>query len=157
MAGLNKVTVEDLDVKGKKVLVRVDFNVPLKDGVITNDNRITAALPTINKLTEKGAKVVLCSHLGKPKNGPEAKFSLKPAADRLAELVSTKVTFAPDDTVVGDNAKKAVAEMADGEIVVLENTRFRGNDETKNGEGFAKELADLVDGQVFVMDAFGSA
>ena len=157
MAGLNKVTVEDLDVKGKKVLVRVDFNVPLKDGVITNDNRITAALPTINKLTEKGAKVVLCSHLGKPKNGPEAKFSLKPAADRLAELVSTKVTFAPDDTVVGENAKKAVAEMADGEIVVLENTRFRGNDETKNGEGFAKELADLVDGQVFVMDAFGSA
>ena len=157
MAGLNKVTVEDLDVKGKKVLVRVDFNVPLKDGVITNDNRITAALPTINKLTEKGAKVVLCSHLGKPKNGPEAKFSLKPAADRLAELVSTKVTFAPDDTVVGDNAKKAVAEMADGEIVVLENTRFRGAEETKNGEEFAKELADLVDGQVFVMDAFGSA
>ena len=157
MAGLNKVTVEDLDVKGKKVLVRVDFNVPLKDGVITNDNRITAALPTINKLVENGAKVVLCSHLGKPKNGPEAKFSLKPAADRLAELVKTKVTFAADDTVVGDNAKKAVAEMADGEIVVLENTRFRGNDETKNGEGFAKELADLVDGQVFVMDAFGSA
>ncbi|MBQ1433659.1 MAG: phosphoglycerate kinase [Ruminococcus sp.] len=157
MAGLNKVTVEDIDVKGKKVLVRVDFNVPLKDGVITNDNRITAALPTINKLVENGAKVVLCSHLGKPKNGPEAKFSLKPAADRLAELVSTKVTFAADDTVVGDNAKKAVAEMKDGEIVVLENTRFRGNDETKNGEGFAKELADLVDGQVFVMDAFGSA
>ncbi len=157
MAGLNKVTVEDLNVKGKKVLVRVDFNVPLKDGVITNDNRITAALPTINKLVENGAKVVLCSHLGKPKNGPEAKYSLKPAADRLAELVSTKVTFAADDTVVGDNAKKAVAEMADGEIVVLENTRFRGADETKNGEGFAKELADLVDGEVFVMDAFGSA
>ncbi|WP_295154799.1 phosphoglycerate kinase, partial [uncultured Ruminococcus sp.] len=157
MAGLNKVTVEDINVKGKKVLVRVDFNVPLKDGVITNDNRITAALPTINKLVENGAKVVLCSHLGKPKNGPEAKFSLKPAADRLAELVSTKVTFAADDTVVGDNAKAAVAAMNDGEIVVLENTRFRGADETKNGEGFAKELADLVDGQVFVMDAFGSA
>ena len=157
MAGLNKVTVEDIDVKGKKVLVRVDFNVPLKDGVITNDNRITAALPTINKLVENGAKVVLCSHLGKPKNGPEAKFSLKPAADRLAELVSTKVTFAADDTVVGDNAKKAVAELGDGEIVVLENTRFRGAEETKNGEEFAKELADLVDGQVFVMDAFGSA
>ena len=157
MAGLNKVTVEDIDVKGKKVLVRVDFNVPLKDGVITNDNRITAALPTINKLVENGAKVVLCSHLGKPKNGPEAKFSLKPAADRLAELVSTKVVFAADDTVVGDNAKKAVAAMNDGEIVVLENTRFRGNDETKNGEEFAKELAELVDGQVFVMDAFGSA
>ena len=157
MAGLNKVTVEDLSVKGKKVLVRVDFNVPLKDGVITNDNRITAALPTINKLTEGGAKVVLCSHLGKPKNGPEAKFSLKPAADRLAELVKTKVTFAADDTVVGDNAKAAVAAMADGEIVVLENTRFRGDEETKNGEGFAKELADLVDDEVFVMDAFGSA
>ena len=157
MAGLNKVTVEDIDVKGKKVLVRVDFNVPLKDGVITNDNRITAALPTINKLVENGAKVVLCSHLGKPKNGPEAKFSLKPAADRLAELVNTKVTFAADDTVVGDNAKAAVAAMNNGEIVVLENTRFRGAEETKNGEEFAKELADLVDGQVFVMDAFGSA
>ena len=157
MAGLNKVTVDDISVKGKKVLVRVDFNVPLKDGVITNDNRITAALPTINKLVENGAKVVLCSHLGKPKNGPEDKFSLAPAAARLAELVNTKVTFAKDDTVVGDNAKKAVAEMADGEIVVLENTRFRGAEETKNGEGFAKELADLVDDEVFVMDAFGSA
>ncbi|MBQ8928310.1 MAG: phosphoglycerate kinase [Oscillospiraceae bacterium] len=157
MAGLNKVTVEDINVKGKKVLVRVDFNVPLKDGVITNDNRIQAALPTINKLTENGAKVVLCSHLGKPKNGPEDKFSLAPAAARLAELVSAKVTFAKDDTVVGENAKKAVAEMNDGEIVVLENTRFRGAEETKNGEDFAKELADLVDGEVFVMDAFGSA
>ena len=157
MAGLNKVTVEDLNVKGKKVLVRVDFNVPLKDGVITNDNRIQAALPTINKLVENGAKVVLCSHLGKPKNGPEEKFSLKPAADRLAELVSAKVTFANDDTVVGENAKAAVAAMNDGEIVVLQNTRFRGAEETKNGEEFAKELADLVDDQVFVMDAFGSA
>lgn len=157
MAGLNKVTVEDINVKGRKVLVRVDFNVPLKDGVITNDNRIQAALPTINKLIENGAKVVLCSHLGKPKNGPEAKFSLAPAAARLAELVNTKVVFAADDTVVGDNAKKAVAEMADGEIVVLENTRFRGAEETKNGEEFSKELAELVDGEVFVMDAFGSA
>ncbi|MDE7399484.1 MAG: phosphoglycerate kinase [Oscillospiraceae bacterium] len=157
MAKLNKKNVEDLNVKGKFVLVRVDFNVPLKDGKITNDNRITAALPTINKLIENGAKVVLCSHLGKPKNGPEAKFSLKPAADRLAELVKSKVTFAPDDTVVGDNAKKAVAEMADGDIVVLENTRFRGADETKNGEGFSKELADLVNGEIFVMDAFGSS
>ena len=157
MAGLNKVSVDDINVKGKKVLVRVDFNVPLKEGVITNDNRIKAALPTIEKLVKDGGKVVLCSHLGKPKNGPEAKFSLKPAADRLAELVSTKVTFAPDDNVVGDNAKKAVAAMNDGEIVVLENTRFRGADETKNGENLAKELADLVDGQVFVMDAFGSA
>lgn len=157
MSKLNKKNVEDLNVKGKKVLVRVDFNVPLKDGKITNDNRIVAALPTINKLIENGAKIVLCSHLGKPKNGPEAKFSLKPAADRLAELVKTKVVFAPDDTVVGDNAKKAVAEMKDGEIVVLENTRFRGADETKNGEGFAKELGDLVDNEFFVMDAFGSA
>ncbi len=158
MAGLNKVTVDDINVKGKKVLVRVDFNVPLKDGVITNDNRITAALPTIKKLVSDGGKVVLCSHLGKPKNGPEDKFSLAPAAKRLAELMpETKVTFAKDDTVVGDNAKKAVAEMNEGEIVVLENTRFRGAEETKNGEGFAKELADLVDDQVFVMDAFGSA
>ena len=157
MSKLNKKNVEDLNVKGKFVLVRVDFNVPMKDGKITNDNRITAALPTINKLTENGAKVVLCSHLGKPKNGPEAKFSLKAAADRLAELVSAKVTFAPDDTVVGDNAKAAVAAMKDGEIVVLENTRFRGADETKNGEGFSKELADLVHNEIFVMDAFGSS
>ena len=157
MSKLNKKNVEDLNVKGKYVLVRVDFNVPMKDGKITNDNRITAALPTINKLTENGAKVVLCSHLGKPKNGPEAKFSLKPAADRLAELVSAKVTFAPDDTVVGENAKAAVAAMNDGDIVVLENTRFRGADETKNGEGFSKELADLVHGEIFVMDAFGSS
>lgn len=157
MAGLNKVTVEDINVKGKKVLVRVDFNVPLKDGKITNDNRITAALPTIKKLVSDGGKVVLCSHLGKPKNGPEDKFSLAPAAERLAQLVDTKVSFAKDDTVVGDNAKKAVAEMKEGEIVVLENTRFRGAEETKNGEAFAKELAELVDCEVFVMDAFGSA
>ena len=157
MSKLNKKNVEDLQVKGRKVLVRVDFNVPMKDGKITNDNRIQAALPTINKLVENGAKIVLCSHLGKPKNGPEEKFSLKPAAERLAELVNTKVVFAKDDTVVGENAKKAVAEMKDGEIVVLENTRFRGAEETKNGEAFSKELADLVDDDVFVMDAFGSA
>ena len=158
MAGLNKVSVDDINVKGKKVLVRVDFNVPLKDGVITNDNRITAALPTIKKLIADGGKVVLCSHLGKPKNGPEAKFSLKSAADRLAELLpGTKVTFAADDEVVGANAKAAVAAMGEGDIVVLENTRFRGADETKNGENLSKELADLVDGQVFVMDAFGSS
>ena len=157
MAGLNKVTVEDIQVKGKKVLVRVDFNVPLKDGVITNDNRIQAALPTIKKLIADGGKVVLCSHLGKPKNGPEDKFSLAPAAARLAELVDTKVIFAKDDVVVGENAKQAVAEMIEGEIVVLENTRFRGAEETKNGDDFSKELADLVDGEVFVMDAFGSA
>ena len=157
MSKLNKKNVEDLQVKDRKVLVRVDFNVPMKDGVITNDNRIQAALPTINKLVENGAKIVLCSHLGKPKNGPEDKFSLAAAAARLAELVNTKVTFAKDDTVVGENAKKAVAEMKDGEIVVLENTRFRGAEETKNGEEFAKELADLVDNEFFVMDAFGSA
>ena len=157
MSKLNKKNVEDLQVKGRKVLVRVDFNVPMKDGKITNDNRIQAALPTINKLVENGAKIVLCSHLGKPKNGPEDKFSLKAAAERLAELVNTKVVFAEDDTVVGENAKKAVAEMKDGEIVVLENTRFRGAEETKNGEAFSKELADLVDDDVFVMDAFGSA
>ncbi len=157
MSKLNKKNVEDLNVKGKYVLVRVDFNVPLKDGKITNDNRIVAALPTINKLVENGAKIVLCSHLGKPKNGPEDKFSLAPAAERLAQLVDTNVIFAKDDTVVGENAKKAVAEMKEGEIVVLENTRFRGAEETKNGDEFAKELADLVNNEIFVMDAFGSA
>ena len=158
MAGLNKVTVDDINVKGKKVLVRCDFNVPLKEGVITNDNRITAALPTIKKLIADGGKLVLCSHLGKPKNGPEDKFSLAPVAARLAELLpGVKVTFANDDTVVGDNAKKAVAEMADGDVVLLQNTRFRGADETKNGENLSKELGELVDGEVFVMDAFGSA
>ena len=157
MAGLNKVSVDDINVKGKHVLVRCDFNVPLKDGVITNDNRIQAALPTIKKLIADGGKVVLCSHLGKPKNGPEDKFSLAPVAKRLAELVDTKVIFAKDDNVVGENAKKSVAEMKDGEIVLLENTRFRGAEETKNGEAFSKELADLVNDEVFVMDAFGSA
>ncbi|MBQ8825069.1 MAG: phosphoglycerate kinase [Ruminococcus sp.] len=155
MAGLNKVTVDDINVKGQRVLVRVDFNVPMKDGVITNDNRIQAALPTINKLVSEGGKVILCSHLGKPKNGPEAKFSLKAAAERLAELVSTKVTFVPSDVVVDDTVRAAVSEMADGEIIVLENTRFRGAEETKNGEEFSKELASIAD--IFVMDAFGSA
>ena len=157
MVGLNKVSIDDINVNGKKVLVRVDFNVPLKDGVITNDNRIQAALPTIKKLVADGGKVVLCSHLGKPKNGPEAKFSLEPAAKRLGELVDAKVTFVGDDTVTGETAKKTIAEMNNGEIVVLQNTRFRGAEETKNGEAFAKELADLVDNEVFVMDAFGSA
>ena len=155
MAGLNKVTVEDMNVKGKKVLVRVDFNVPMKDGVITNDNRIQAALPTIKKLVADGGKVILCSHLGKPKNGPEAKFSLKAAAERLAELVDTKVSFVASDVVVDDTVKAAVDAMNDGEIIVLENTRFRGAEETKNGEEFSKELASIAD--VFVMDAFGSA
>ena len=158
MAGLNKVSVDDISVKGKKVLVRCDFNVPLKDGVITNDNRITAALPTIKKLVSDGGKVVLCSHLGKPKNGPEDKFSLAPVAKRLQELMKgVKVSFAKDDSVVGENAKRCVAAMTEGDIVLLENTRFRGSEETKNGEEFSKELAALVDNQVFVMDAFGSA
>ena len=155
MAGLSKVTVDDINVKGKRVLVRVDFNVPMKDGVITNDNRIQAALPTIKKLVADGGKVILCSHLGKPKNGPEAKFSLAPAAARLAELVDTKVTFVHSDRVVDDSVKEAVNAMQDGEIIVLENTRFRGAEETKNGEAFSQELASLAD--VFVMDAFGSA
>ena len=154
---LNKKSVDDINAKGKRVLVRCDFNVPLKNGEITDDTRIVAALPTIKKLIADGGKVVLCSHLGKPKNGPEDKFSLAPVAKRLAELVDTKVIFAKDDNVVGENAKKAVAEMKDGEIVLLENTRFRGAEETKNGEAFSKELADLVNDEVFVMDAFGSA
>ena len=151
---LNKVTVDDINVKGKRVLVRVDFNVPLKDGVITNDNRITAALPTIKKLVADGGKVILCSHLGKPKNGPEAKFSLAPVAVRLSELLGKDVVFADDDNVVGENAKKAVAEMKDGDVVLLQNTRFR-KEETKNLEPFSSELASLAD--IFVMDAFGSA
>ncbi len=154
MAGLNKVSVDDISVKGKRVLVRVDFNVPMKDGVITNDNRIQAALPTINKLVSEGAKVILCSHLGKPKNGPEDKFSLKAAAARLAELVSAKVTFVPSEVVVDDTVRAAVDAMQDGEIIVLENTRFR-KEETKNIEDFSKDLASIAD--VFVMDAFGSA
>ncbi|MCC8110886.1 MAG: phosphoglycerate kinase [Ruminococcus sp.] len=154
MAELNKVSVDDLQVKGKRVLVRVDFNVPMKDGIITNDNRIQAALPTINKLIADGGRVILCSHLGKPKNGPEEKFSLKAAAERLDELVSTKVTFVPSDMVVDDSVKIAVEAMQNGEIIVLENTRFR-KEETKNIESFSKDLANIAD--VFVMDAFGSA
>ncbi|MBR3971486.1 MAG: phosphoglycerate kinase [Ruminococcus sp.] len=151
---LNKVTVEDINVKGKRVLVRCDFNVPLKEGVITNDNRITAALPTIKKLIENGGKVILCSHLGKPKNGPEEKFSLAPVAVRLSELLGKEVVFANDDEVVGENAKKAVEAMQSGDVVLLQNTRFR-KEETKNLEPFSSELASLA--EVFVMDAFGSA
>ena len=154
MAGLNKVSVEDINVAGKNVLVRCDFNVPLKDGVITNDNRIVAALPTINKLIENGGRVILCSHLGKPKNGPEDKFSLAPVAVRLSELLGKEVVFAKDDEVVGANAKKAVSEMKDGDVALLENTRFR-KEETKNIEDFSKDLASIA--EVFVMDAFGSA
>ncbi len=154
MGFLDKVTVDDINVKGKRVLVRCDFNVPLKEGVITNDNRITAALPTIQKLINDGGKVILCSHLGKPKNGPEEKFSLAPVAVRLSELLGKEVVFANDDEVVGENAKKAVEAMNDGDVVLLQNTRFR-KEETKNVEDFSKDLASLAD--VFVMDAFGSA
>ena len=154
MSFLSKKTIDDIDVKGKRVLVRVDFNVPMKDGKITNDNRIVAALPTIKKLPENGGKVILCSHLGKPKNGPEEKFSLAPCAERLSQLLGQPVVFANDDTVVGDNAKAAVAAMQDGDVVLLQNTRFR-KEETKNLEPFSSELASLAD--VYVNDAFGSA
>ena len=136
MITYNKVTIEDLDVAGKRVLVRCDFNVPMKEGVITNDNRIVGALPTIKYLMEKGARLILCSHLGKPKNGPEEKFSLAPVAGRLGELLGKTVVFANDDTVVGDNAKAAVAAMKDGDVVLLQNTRFR-KEETKNIEDFS--------------------
>ncbi len=148
-----KKTIEDIQVAGKKVLVRCDFNVPMKDGKITNDKRIVAALPTIKKLVADGGKVILCSHLGKPKNGPEAKFSLAPVAERLSEYLGKKVVFADDDTVVGENAKAAVAAMVDGDVVLLQNTRFR-KEETKNIEAFSKELASLAD--CYVDDAFGS-
>ncbi len=152
--GLGKKTVEELDVRGKKVLVRCDFNVPMKEGVITNDNRIVAALPTIKKLIENGGKVILCSHLGKPKNGPEEKFSLAAVAVRLSELLGQEVVFANDDEVVGENARAAVAAMKDGDVVLLQNTRFR-KEETKNIDTFSKELASLAD--CYVNDAFGSA
>ena len=151
--GLGKVTVDDIDVKGKRVLVRVDFNVPMKEGKITDDTRIVAALPTIKKLVGEGAKVILCSHLGKPKE-PDPKFSLAPVAERLSELLGQKVIFADDPEVVGDNARRAVDEMADGDVVLLQNTRFRA-EETKNGEAFSKDLASLAD--VYVDDAFGSS
>lgn len=154
MSGLNKKSVEDINVEGKKVLVRVDFNVPLKDGVITNDNRIIGALPTIKKLIEKGGKVILCSHLGKPKNGAEAKFSLAPCAVRLGELLGKEVVFADDDDVVGVNAKLAVSKMKNGDVVLLQNTRFR-KEETKNIDTFSKDLASIA--EVYVNDAFGSA
>ncbi|PKM96382.1 MAG: phosphoglycerate kinase [Firmicutes bacterium HGW-Firmicutes-1] len=151
---LNKKSVEDLKVAGKRVLVRCDFNVPLIDGAITDVNRLTAALPTINKLISEGAKVILCSHLGKPKGEPKPALSLAPVAKKLTELLKKEVVFAPDDNVVGDHAKKAVAEMKDGDVVLLENTRYRV-EETKNGEAFSQELASLCD--VFVNDAFGTA
>ena len=151
--GLGKKTIDDENYAGKRVLVRCDFNVPMKDGVITNDNRINAALPTIQKLVKDGAKVILCSHLGKPKNGPEAKFSLAPVAVRLSEKLGQPVTFADDDEVVGPQAKAAVATMGDGDVVLLQNTRFR-KEETKNIDTFSEELASLAD--AYVDDAFGS-
>ena len=149
-----KKSVEDLNVAGKRVLVRCDFNVPLKNGVITDENRIVAALPTINYLIEHGAKVILCSHLGKPKGEPKPEYSLAPVAVRLSEKLGKKVVFAADDNVVGENARKAVAEMKDGDVVLLQNTRYRA-EETKNGEEFSKELGSLCD--LFVNDAFGAA
>jgi len=151
---LNKKSVDDINVKGKKVLVRCDFNVPLQDGKITDENRIVAALPTIKKLIADGGKVILCSHLGKPKGEPKPELSLAPVAKRLSELLGQEVKFAADPEVVGPNAKAAVAEMKDGDVILLENTRYRA-EETKNGDEFSKELASLCD--VFVNDAFGTA
>ena len=156
MGYLDKKTVDDINVAGKQVLVRCDFNVPLKNGVITDENRIVAALPTIKKLLADGGRVVLCSHLGKPKGEPKPELSLAPVAKRLSELLGKEVVFAADDEVVGANAKAAVAAMKDGDVVLLQNTRYR-KEETKNGEGFSKELAELVGGEVFVNDAFGAA
>ncbi|MBQ4000522.1 MAG: phosphoglycerate kinase [Oscillospiraceae bacterium] len=150
----NKKTVEDLDVAGKRVLVRCDFNVPLKEGKITDDTRIVAALPTIKYLLSQGARVILCSHLGRPKGEPKPEFSLAPVAARLTELLGQEVKFAADDNVVGPNAKAAVAEMKDGEAILLENTRFRPEEE-KNTENFSEELGSLCD--LFVNDAFGTA
>ena len=154
MAALNKKSVDDINVKGKRVLVRCDFNVPLKEGVITDENRLVAALPTIKKLIGDGGKVILCSHLGKPKGEPKPELSLAPVAKRLTELLGQEVKFAADPEVVGPNAKAAVEAMNDGDVVLLENTRYRA-EETKNGEAFSKELASLCD--VFVNDAFGTA
>ena len=151
---LNKKSVDDINVKGQKVLVRCDFNVPLQDGKITDENRLVAALPTIKKLIADGGKVILCSHLGKPKGEPKPELSLAPVATRLSELLGQNVTFAADPNVVGDNARAAVDAMKDGEVVLLENTRYRA-EEKKNEEAFSKDLASLAD--VFVNDAFGTA
>ena len=151
---LNKKTIDDINVKGKRVLVRCDFNVPLQDGKITDENRLVAALPTIKKLIGDGGKVILCSHLGKPKGEPKPELSLAPVAARLTELLGQEVKFAADPEVVGPNAKAAVAAMKDGDVILLENTRYRA-EETKNEDNFSKELASLCD--VFVDDAFGTA
>ena len=151
---MNKKTVDDIQVQGKKVLVRCDFNVPIKEGKITDETRIVGALPTIKKLIDDGAKVILCSHMGKPKGEPKPELSLAPVAKRLGELLGKEVVFAADDTVVGKNAKAAVENMNDGDVVLLENTRYRA-EETKNVDTFSKELASLCD--IFVNDAFGTA
>ena len=151
---LNKKTVDDIQVKGKRILLRCDFNVPLKNGEITDETRIVAALPTIRKLVDGGAKVILCSHLGKVKNGPNEGESLAPVAKRLSEKLGKDVVFIAEDEVVGPNAKAAVAAMKDGDVILLQNTRFR-KEETKNGEEFSKELASLADS--YVCDAFGSS
>ncbi len=151
---LNKVSVDDINVKGKRVLCRCDFNVPLKEGKITDENRLVAALPTIKKLIADGGKVILCSHLGKPKGEPKPELSLAPVAKRLSELLGQEVKFAADPEVVGSNAKAAAEAMKDGEVILLENTRYRA-EETKNGEAFSKDLASLCD--IFVNDAFGTA
>ena len=153
--GLNKKSVDDINAKGKRVLVRCDFNVPLKDGVITDETRIVAALPTIQKLLNDGGKVILCSHLGKVKEGPNEKESLAPVAKRLSEKLGKEVVFVADYNVTGEAATAAVAAMQEGDVVLLQNTRFRGKEETKNGEEFSKELADLAD--LYVCDAFGSS
>jgi phosphoglycerate kinase len=152
--GLNKKSVDDINVSGQRVLCRCDFNVPLKDGKITDENRLVAALPTIKKLIADGGRVILCSHLGKPKGEPKPELSLAPVAVRLSELLGQEVKFAADDEVVGANARAAVEAMKDGEVVLLQNTRYRA-EETKNGEALSKELASLAD--VFVNDAFGTA
>ena len=151
---LNKKSVDDISVKGKRVLVRCDFNVPLQEGKITDENRLVAALPTIQKLIKDGGKVILCSHLGKPKGEPKPELSLAPVALRLADLLGQPVKFAADATVVGENAKKVVEQMQDGEVVLLENTRYRA-EETKNVDSFSEELASITD--IFVNDAFGTA
>ena len=153
MNALNKKTIEDIDVKGKKVLARCDFNVPLKDGEITNDKRIVAALPTIKYLVENGAKVILCSHLGRPKGEYKPEFSLAPVAARLSEYLGKEVKLAEDENVVGENAKAMAAALEDGDVMLLENVRYR-KEETKNEENFSKELASLAD--IFVNDAFGT-
>ena len=151
---LNKKSVDDINVKGKRVLCRCDFNVPLKEGRITDENRLVAALPTIKKLIADGGKVILCSHLGKPKGEPKPELSLAPVAARLTELLGQEVKFAADPEVVGPNAKAAVEAMKDGDVILLENTRYRA-EETKNGEAFSKDLASICD--IFVNDAFGTA